>query len=108
MADKPLNSSVFVPKNCSADISGHLGSPTTGSENNPAPSDLCIKCGRRLVKDEIALTRKLINRGASSFWCLNCLAEHFEVSEDTLKAKIAEFREMGCTLFEPLQNDSAD
>ena len=79
--------------------------PTTATKpvdaiNNPAPSEFCVKCGRRLEKDEIALTKKLINRGAESFWCLSCLARHFEVSEEVLKAKIIEFREMGCTLFE--------
>ena len=61
---------------------------------------LCRTCGRRLTKDEIALTRKLVNRGAAEFCCLSCLADHFQVSEDALREKIIQFREMGCTLFD--------
>ena len=60
---------------------------------------VCMVCSRVLVQDEIALTRKLINRGASEFMCLSCLASHFGVPEDILCEKIRQFREMGCTLF---------
>ena len=60
---------------------------------------VCRICGRTLVPDECALTKKLINRGAVEFMCLSCLSEHFGVSEETLREKIRQFREMGCTLF---------
>ncbi len=63
------------------------------------PEPKCDRCGRPLSRDEIGLTKKLINRGATRFFCLSCLAEHFEVTEEDLKRKIREFREMGCTLF---------
>ena len=59
----------------------------------------CRQCGRALEPDEIALTRKMINRGAEKYFCLTCLAHHFDVSEKDLQKKIREFREMGCTLF---------
>ena len=62
--------------------------------------DKCAACGRALCRDETALTRKLVNRGARSFYCLSCLAQRFETSEDELLRKIEAFREMGCTLFE--------
>lgn len=62
---------------------------------------VCLRCGRLLVPDEIALTKKMINRGASQFFCLSCLALHFSVPEEALRRKITEFREMGCTLFAP-------
>ena len=61
--------------------------------------DRCCRCSRILIPDETALTKKMINRGADRFFCLSCLAEHFEVSENALQQKIREFREMGCTLF---------
>ena len=61
--------------------------------------DTCVNCSRPLEHDEIALTRKLINRGASEFLCLTCLAERFNVSEDLLKEKIEHFKKQGCTLF---------
>jgi len=45
------------------------------------------------------MTRKMVNRGAKEFYCLACLAEHFELTEDILREKIKEFKAMGCTLF---------
>ena len=52
------------------------------------------------MKDDVAMTRKMINRGAETFYCLPCLADHFELTEDILREKIKEFKAMGCTLFE--------
>jgi len=66
-----------------------------------AASLQCFHCQRVLTRDEIALTRKLINRGTQTFFCLSCLAAHFQVTEDILREKIIQFREMGCTLFDP-------
>ena len=63
------------------------------------PAARCVRCGANLVPDEMALTRKLINRGTQEFLCLPCLALRFGVTEGVLHEKIREFREMGCTLF---------
>ena len=60
----------------------------------------CVRCGAPLMKDDVAMTRKMINRGAESFYCLSCLADHFELTEDILREKIREFKAMGCTLFQ--------
>ena len=60
----------------------------------------CAECSRLLEQDEIALTKKLVSRGAESFLCLTCLARKFGVGEDLLKKKIQQFRAMGCTLFQ--------
>ena len=62
--------------------------------------EYCTDCGRPLTADEIGLTKKLISRGAQSFFCLTCLARRFSVSEELLREKIDQFRRMGCTLFE--------
>ena len=62
-------------------------------------AEYCVSCGRAVTRDEKALTRKLINRGATSFYCLTCLSILFEVPEDTLRDKIVQFKKMGCTLF---------
>ena len=59
----------------------------------------CVRCGAVLEKDDIAMTRKMVNRGAEEFYCLRCLADHFELAEDILREKIREFKAMGCTLF---------
>ncbi len=66
-----------------------------------AEQDKCVRCGALLTKDETALTRKLINRGATEFFCLSCLANRFQLSEEILHKKIEEFKSMGCTLFNP-------
>ena len=60
----------------------------------------CTRCSVPLTKDDIGLTRKMINRGAQEFLCVPCLANHFELPEKILREKISEFRAMGCTLFE--------
>ncbi len=59
-----------------------------------------MRCGAPLTRDEIALTKKLVNRGATEYLCYACLAAHFQVGIDVLRRKVAEFREMGCTLFD--------
>ncbi len=61
----------------------------------------CAACRRPLTLDEVGLTKKLINRGSTVFYCVSCLAKRFDVTEDILYRKISEFREMGCTLFAP-------
>lgn len=60
----------------------------------------CVRCGALLAKDDVAMTRKMINRGAETFYCLPCLADHFELTEAILREKIKEFKAMGCTLFD--------
>ena len=69
--------------------------------SNLNSAGFCVQCGKVLAGDEKALTRKLIHRGASSFYCLACLADHFQVEQTALEQKIDEYRQMGCTLFEP-------
>lgn len=62
--------------------------------------DTCKICGRELVRDEIGLTKKLINRGATEFLCMTCLAEKFEMTEAECKVLITHFRDAGCHLFQ--------
>ena len=60
----------------------------------------CYVCGKApLSKDEIGLTKKLIDKKSTVFSCLPCLAEYLEVTEEELIAKIEEFKEEGCVLF---------
>lgn len=60
----------------------------------------CYVCGKsQLTKDEIGLTKKIIDKKANSFYCLDCLADYLEVTTDELLDKIEEFKNEGCTLF---------
>ena len=60
---------------------------------------VCCDCGKTLKKDEVALTRKLIDPDAEDFYCLDCMAEYIGCAVEDLKEKIVEFKEQGCTLF---------
>lgn len=59
----------------------------------------CKECGRSLTKDEIALHKKIYNRGAEEF-SARLQQPVPGVSVDLLRQKIVEFKKMGCTLFE--------
>lgn len=60
----------------------------------------CYVCGKYpLSKDEIGLTKKIIDKKTSIFYCLKCMAEYLEVTEEELVNKIEEFKEEGCTFF---------
>ena len=59
----------------------------------------CTDCGRPISKDEIALSKKLIDVDTEAVYCISCMAESFGCTEDDLRAKIQEFKEQGCTLF---------
>ncbi len=66
-------------------------------------AERCLQCGAALTKDEIAVTKKLVHRGATAFYCVPCLAKRFEVTEDVIRERITYFRSAGCTLFETEQ-----
>ena len=59
----------------------------------------CIACGKSLSGDEIGLHKKLVNRGATEFMCIECLSVRFSCPVPRLREKIEEFRAMGCMLF---------
>lgn len=60
----------------------------------------CYVCGKTpLTKNEIGLTKKLMDQKAKSFYCIDCLADYLEVTTEELEAKIEEFKEEGCKLF---------
>ena len=61
--------------------------------------DVCKNCSAELTRDEIGLTKKLINRGAVEFLCLSCLAKKFDMTEEECRTLIAHFRDAGCHLF---------
>lgn len=59
----------------------------------------CIDCDCKLKKDEIALSKKLIDIDTEEFYCISCMAEYFGCDTDDLMIKIKEFKEEGCSLF---------
>lgn len=60
----------------------------------------CYVCGKEpLSKNEVGLTKKLFDLKTKQFYCLPCMAEQLEVTEEELINKIEEFKDEGCTLF---------
>ncbi len=66
---------------------------------NDLRKEYCRKCGALLRADEIAMTKKLINRGTTIYYCTDCLAETFDVKRENIEEKIVYYKRMGCTLF---------
>lgn len=61
----------------------------------------CKKCGKpELSGDELAIYRKLVNKGATEFLCIDCLAEYFQCDRKDIEERINYYKESGtCTLF---------
>ena len=62
-------------------------------------NNTCQKCGSIITNDEAAMTKKLINRGTSVYYCTACLADAFDVTKEDIERKIQHFKDIGCTLF---------
>jgi predicted nucleic-acid-binding Zn-ribbon protein len=60
----------------------------------------CYVCGKEnLSKNEIGLTKKLFDRNANYYFCLDCLAEQLEVDTEFLLERLEEFKSQGCIFF---------
>ena len=60
----------------------------------------CMRCGKELKSDEIALYRKLIWREASEYLCIECLAGDLSSTPERLGQLIDYFRtKQKCCLF---------
>lgn len=62
-------------------------------------SDCCKECNKKLERDEIAIYRKLVNRGSTEYLCIPCLARYFKCHEEDIRLRINHLKAMGCTLF---------
>ncbi len=68
--------------------------------SNAMESKACYVCGKdKLSKNEIGLTKKLLDKNATQFYCLDCLAEKLEVDTEFLIARVEEFKSQGCIHF---------
>lgn len=65
-----------------------------------ANNKTCRECGAPLGSDDMAIYRKLVNRGAQDFLCISCLANRFQCPREEIEKRIRWYRESGeCTLF---------
>ena len=59
----------------------------------------CKKCDKELKNLDIALYKKMVNRGATEYLCIDCLGEKLGVTREFLLEKAEIFKKNGCTLF---------
>ncbi len=59
----------------------------------------CLKCGKELSDLDIATHLKMINRGATEYMCIDCLADYYKVSRKAIEERIEFYRKSGCVLF---------
>lgn len=60
---------------------------------------ICVNCDKDLVKDEIALCKKMLGKNTKQFLCLDCLSDYLNTDQEILLEKIEQFKDEGCTLF---------
>lgn len=61
--------------------------------------DTCYSCHKPVNADDIGMTKKLINRGTTRYYCCSCLAEAFDITVEDIQKKILYYKSIGCTLF---------
>lgn len=61
---------------------------------------LCHKCRMSISKDEVAITKRLVNRGTTTYYCAPCLADAFGITTEDIQRCIRHYKRMGCTLFQ--------
>lgn len=61
--------------------------------------EYCITCEKELAPDDIGFHKKMVNRGAEEFMCIECLSDYFGLSVEKAHEMIERFREQGCMLF---------
>ena len=63
-------------------------------------SSSCFVCGKeKLTYNEVGLNKKLLGRNINKLFCLQCLADHLDISAEDLLERIQEFKDSGCVLF---------
>lgn len=60
---------------------------------------ICYNCSQKVVKDVVALNKKLLGHHTNRVLCIKCLAEYLDCPEEELYNLIKELKERGCTLF---------
>ena len=48
----------------------------------------CKDCGENIFADDIAIYRKLVNRNADDFLCIDCLADRLDCTREAIEKLI--------------------
>lgn len=68
----------------------------------------CSSCKRSLCTDEVALNQRLLGMQTGFFYCVDCLAQKLHTTPSYLRMLISRFKEMGCTYFTRLTEETSD
>lgn len=60
----------------------------------------CTICNKILSTNDIGLYKRLVSMVNDEYICKECLAQRFNCDVEVLNAKIKQYVDMGCTLFE--------
>ena len=61
--------------------------------------ETCYVCKSKLIKEDVALCKKLMGKKLRQFFCREHLAEFIGSDVESLTLKVEQFKEEGCTLF---------
>ncbi len=64
----------------------------------------CVSCENEVVPVEMGLTKKLMGKGVTNYYCFSCLAKEFNTSVEKLKEVVKEYQRQGCSLFPKLED----
>lgn len=60
----------------------------------------CKRCGVELTLDDIRIHKKMISRGATEYFCIDCLAWYANTTREDIEKYIAYLKQTGiCQLF---------
>ena len=59
----------------------------------------CVACSAELTSTDIGFHKKMVNRGADEFMCIDCLCEYFGITREKAESMIETFKAAGCSLF---------
>lgn len=65
----------------------------------PRKKIVCQNCGLQVDKDTLALHKKLFTERVDRFFCLACLADYLECTEESLQEMIDNLKKRGCEYF---------
>lgn len=59
----------------------------------------CLDCGKEVTPLEANVTRKLVNRASTEFYCKSCIAKKFGITEKRVDELIEVWKSQDCVLF---------
>lgn len=62
-------------------------------------NNVCTDCGRKLKKDEVALSMKFHGNDTDVFFCRYCFRKEYNCNKETVNRYIKAFKNDGCCLF---------